>query len=429
MYRTFKFNFELSLINKLRNVIISNNEFITKVEKEISNNNKNKIKIYIWDVICSSMDRIQDTLLHLNTLEIGHCKNRTAFDFIEFINCMSVVIDCIKKIDCFFNNNTRTTADLINSKNVFEQSKGDDIRYFEYIRSICSVHPANTNRHNLFQNGDIYQTSPYIRWTNGITPYLYDETYDLKITVYSSKLNFSSNCINLKVDDFVKYLSNWIEYINNIINNVLEFKNSRILELKKETIKDINDFNSITHYLDYLKVKFCERFGPFNNYLFDKYKRVFSMSLSNKVNENKFTLYKNAIIYSLSFVRNSIINVSLSGYENSGIIGEDNYFTGSLFVALSYCEYYTNEFNDYEYHLEKLRCLQEDSIYDELSKEHARFLIFNMKPLINKYVYFNNDESDLETLLLIDLTLYFSALNENSIIAMSIPNTRDFKML
>ncbi len=85
-----------------------------------------------------------------------------AFDFINFINNAAVVLDCIRILADIFG----VDLSVENSRTVIfnktgEDKKGTDKSYFEFIRSICAVHPAETNRHKRY-HGENIVTCPFL---------------------------------------------------------------------------------------------------------------------------------------------------------------------------------------------------------------------------------------------------------------------------
>ena len=90
----FHFNFNIELASKLRAAI--NDRQNISLEKEHTDK-EIKGSYYAWDRMCAIMDRLEDTLNHINQLELDpNKKSRSAYDFYEFINSAYIVIICIK---------------------------------------------------------------------------------------------------------------------------------------------------------------------------------------------------------------------------------------------------------------------------------------------------------------------------------------------
>ena len=120
-----------------------------------------------WNRICALMDRIQDTAEHINNIELHNEKaNRSAFSFLDLMNYGSVLKDCIYEIARIYEINMEPYKQ---SSSVFHMTgndgQGTDKMYFEYLRSLCSVHPFDTgnNNHRRYQEND-FECRPYVAW-------------------------------------------------------------------------------------------------------------------------------------------------------------------------------------------------------------------------------------------------------------------------
>ena len=90
----FKINIDTSVLERLRDKIN---------EQQNISYNKEYGKYRAWDKICAIMDRLDDTVDYLNKLELNTGKyNRSAFDFYDFMNNASVIIDCITQLAKIF---------------------------------------------------------------------------------------------------------------------------------------------------------------------------------------------------------------------------------------------------------------------------------------------------------------------------------------
>lgn len=123
-------------INEYQNYSINKNHSINNAKTERG-----------WDKICAIMDRLDDTTLYLNSLDL---KKGTGplpvfdYDFTE----------------------------IDKESNIFNQKgnagSGSDKKYFEYLRSLCSIHPIETSRHKIFQDDFTkIECSPFVRWNDG----------------------------------------------------------------------------------------------------------------------------------------------------------------------------------------------------------------------------------------------------------------------
>lgn len=159
----FQININTDVLIRLRNQI--NEEYYISYRKEFYDKNNKKHRA--WDKICAIMDRLDDTVDYLNKLKLNTGKyRRSAFDFFEFMNQASVVMDCITHLAKIFEvpyEEVETSTEIFNE--LGKEGKGTDKKYFEYLRSLCSVHPMETSRHKIYQENS-FECSPYVVWND-----------------------------------------------------------------------------------------------------------------------------------------------------------------------------------------------------------------------------------------------------------------------
>lgn len=426
---TYRFNFNLQYARDLRDAVNDRQkQSIDNVHEE----KQTKGPYCAWDRTCAAMDRLEDTLYYLNSVELGkETNNRSAFDFYDFINNAYIVIDCIKTIGRIFRVDNTLIEKIETSTSVFGDRLGDkctDARYFEYIRSLCSVHPLCTNHQKEFLNGSKFHCCPFVSWDTSLT--WYDgQNADLVAFIYPSEKGKDTIIHGLYVSQFEQYLTKWIEFIPKIIEAKDYYADVVYEQLRKEPVNNLSDFeNNVPAYLTYLKGEYLRRFDYGSDYLFDECRSFFTITLSDPRNNIFLEKYQNAIQYSLTFLKNELQNMSYEGYENNGIRYPEAWIETTLFDALSTISPYDGSFAQYSYNLEKLYYLSTDDIYSEYDKMYARRLLEEPKDLINKYVYFTNTEPDEERIVLVHLALYLDALAQKCLLNKNIPNTLEFRM-
>lgn len=384
-----------------------------------------------WNRTCAAMDRLEDTLYYLNTLELGKNKDsRSAFDFYDFINNAYIVIDCIKTIGKIFKVDNSLIENIETSTDVFGtrlSEESTDQKYFEYIRALCSVHPLCTNHQKEFLNGNQFHCCPFVTWERSLT--WYDgEDADLAAFIYPSGKG-QTIFHGLYVSQFEQYLTKWIDFIPKIIEAKNTYTDKEYEKLRQELVKELSDFdNDVVQYLTYLKGEYCKRFDYGSDYLFDDYINFFTVELSDPDNNTALEKYKNAVIYSLGFLRNELQNMSFEGFENTGIKFPESWLETTLFDSLDNISTYDSSFSAYSYNLSKIYYLSTDYSYSGYDKMYARRLLEKPKELINQYVHFTNTEPDQERLVLVRLALYLDALTRKSLLNKNIPNTLDYRM-
>lgn len=190
--KTFCFHFNIEYADKLRNAVNDRKKQSIAVEHTVIVKRSITKKYFAWDRICAIMDRLEDTLVYLNQMELGKIgERRTAFDFCDFINNCFVVIDCIKTVGSIFGLEEGIINDIEKSNSVFgvdRSSTSTDRRFFEYIRSLCSVHPLCTSHQEEFLNGCTFHCCPFVVWNNGFGG-VRGSGADLIAWVYTSERN------------------------------------------------------------------------------------------------------------------------------------------------------------------------------------------------------------------------------------------------
>ena len=413
--KVFKIELNTEILRKLRNKI---NE-----QKNISYN-KMYGKYRAWDKICAIMNRLDDTVEYLNTIELNTGKyKRSAFDFFDFMNNASVVIDCVKELSKIFE---VSDSEIKNSTNIFNKvgsdGNGTDEKYFEYLRSLCSVHPVETSRHKSYQDND-FECSPYVLWNNSLR--LFNDDCDIYAVVYTSKDNESFKRVGIYIEQVFKYVEIRVNFIEKIIDYIDTYQKDMILKLKKQHIKNDNEFNSYIEYLTNLDEEAKDRYGDGHWYSFEYVIKLLQLKLSDSENENKMKLYINALKYAIKFEHNALQNMSNIGYENSGLKYSKENIETSLYIELYSPSSGSKEERRYGYNIEKIQYLSYDS--GDSNKDWAYVQLNEAREFFEKYVSFKNVKSYFEYYALVNLALYLDCLENDCIINKNIPNDLKYR--
>lgn len=422
----FQIKINTQVLKELRRKI--NDEQSISYNKEyyhIVDRKKGKHKVFrAWDKICAVMDRLDDTVDYLNEIKLNTGKyRRSAFDFYDFMNNASVVIDCIKELVDIFEVDD---SDIKTSNNIFNQygsdNKGTDERYFEYLRSLCSVNPIETSRHKRYQDNE-FECSPYVMWNDG-TVWCNDDS-DLHAVVYTSKDEQFNKRIKIYILQIFEYIKTRVNFIENIIEAIESYHNKVILEFKSSHIKSIDEFGNYIDYLENLDNVAEERFGSEYWSKFDYIINLLKLRLSNSKNKNKVKLYINALIYSVDFEYNALQNMSYVGFENNGIINaKDNYET-SLLSELYSLNSKSDIQRKYSYNFEKIEYLNYDS--GDSNKSWAYVNLKKVSSFLERYVSFEGATGDFEHYALVQVALYLHCLENKCIVNESIPNDLKYR--
>lgn len=416
--RTNQFNIilDLSILEKLRNKI--NEQYNISYSKQYG-------KHRAWDKICSIMDRLDDTVAYLNEIKLNTGKyRRSAFDFYDFMNNAAVVVDCIKELAKIFD----VPDDKIkNSIDIFKQlgsdGKGTDEKYFQYLRSLCSVHPIETSRHKRYQAND-FECSPYVTWNDGRI--WFNDDCDLYAVVYTNKDQDSIKRVQIYISQIFEYVTTRLEFVLEITDAIEKYYRDSISTFRNRPIKKEHEFNDYTEYLENLEKELIERYGSESFYTFNRIIDLFKLKLSNSENQDKMNLYLNALKYVIKFEHSSLQNMTYAGFENNGLLYPKMNTETSLFNELYSPDSNSDEVRFYGYQLQKINYLSYDS--EESNKEWAYTQLEEIKPFLERYVSFKNVHSDFEYYALVQLALYLDCLKHKCLINKNIPNDLKYRI-
>ena len=386
--------------------------------------NKKYGKHRAGDKICAIMDRLDDTVSFLNGLELNTGKyKRSAFDFYDFMNNASVVLDCIKELMKIF----KVPDDTIKkSTGIFNQlgsdGKGTDEKYFEYLRSLCSVHPVETSRHIRYQAND-FECSPYVVW-NDRTIWSNDDC-DIYAVVYTSKDGDNNKRVQMYIPQIFDFVKTRLDFIAEIINAIDRYQKQVISDFMNRPIKKEEEFNNYIDYLRNLNKEQKDRYGIEISDSFDYTIRLFQLNLSNPHNQRKMNLYLNALKYAIEFEHNSMQNMSYIGFENNGLFYTEIDSETSLYIKLNSPNSDSNEIIRYAYNLEKIGYLSYDA--GSNNKKWAYEKLDEASIFLGKYVVFRGAKSDYENYALVQLALYLECLENKCSINKNIPNDLKYR--
>lgn len=429
MTELFRFQFNTEYARELRNAVNDRQkqslDNVHKESKGISG------AYHAWNRTCAAMDRLEDTLDYLNHMELGKNKHsRSAFDFYDFINNAYIVIDCIKTIGKIFRVDSALIREIEDSTSIFEHGLteyGTDKMYFEYIRSLCSVHPLCTNRQKEFLNGSKFHCCPFVSWNSNF--FVHSDGADLVAIIYPAEYGQTTIHLSLRISQFEQYITKWVDFIPKIIEAKNAYADGEYERLRREHVKNLSEFdNEIIKWIMYLKREYCKRLDYGNDGVLDDFAVFFTIKLSDSRNNVALEKYQNAVLYALGFLRNELQNMSDDGYDNSGILYPEDWLETTLLNELGTIFPDSGVFVKHRYALEKIFCLRAGSDYSEYDKIYARNLLEVPKDLINQYVHFTNTEPDKEKVVLVQLALYLDALTRKCLLNKNIPNTLEYRI-
>ncbi|WP_196369960.1 hypothetical protein [Acholeplasma laidlawii] len=237
-----------------------------------------------WNLICSFMDRIDDSLNALITKDYLSDTIGTTDDLILFLIHTDIIVEAIKKLY----SRLGLTYPLKEDNSIFNQigkGRGTDDRFFRHIRALSFAHSVETaNPSPYVQEGEI-QYSPFI--INGATL----NSDKVIIRVYTS-LSDEYDSLRIPKRQFINYIDEILYVLNYQSDN--EKNDNAVQTLKTYIMDNLNDFISLYQSMD---------------------ESYYSYSFMNALSFNWNTDYQSAH-YALEKIRS---------YLNEEIYGPNNY--------------------------------------------------------------------------------------------------------
>lgn len=347
-----------------------------------------------WNILCACMDRITDIVDYLNKKELGDSEYRSnAFDFIDFIGEAAVLIDSVyylgrivvnKKFDVridipheeFFK-----SKKVVNESNLNKSTEYYDKRYFEYIRSICAMHPTLTNRHKDFQTCDYGEVSPFILWSK-ITHSLRDDGAELHIHIYDNGEVQRMNALPIYLQEVFGYIS-WIYSTLDYLSSKLKEKyDKKISSFKTSKLPSLNE---CVDYKDYLSRLYFESEKRFSNtgYLFETAGYVSGLKMTRTTNAPKYKHFEIKLKKAVEDARNK-----LQAMDSDSINSEELPLERLLYPEVDEKRIFAGSYYFYS------KTMDFVSKYGDI--ERARWATEGLLPFLSKYVDITRD--DCETL-------------------------------
>ncbi len=402
----------------LRNTI---NEDVDFSYKHVKERNKKNPKLYpAWNRICALMDRIQDTAEHINHIQFqDEIENRSAFSFLDFMNHSSVLIDCIYEIARIYEidmSQYEDSCDIFH--NPGKDNGGSDKKYFEYLRSLCSVHPINTDRHKSYQDGD-YECCPFVCWGREI---LGTGEHSVIAVVYTDdESSHKEIVISMReINDYLVYVYSFIDSV--IIPGIEAFKERCREEFRKQTILPVESFTDYVAYLENLKEEARKRYSDDSDYYIDSVLRFFSVRFKEKKNRIGLAKLQNAIKLAVHFYHVSLQNMSWTGYENTGIKYPAETDSTFLLECLLHMRNTSKKAMLYGYEIGTFH-----ELYNEDNSFYVYAQIENARPFLELYVSLDEAKTRIETYILTQIALYADALRNRNLINQNIPNDLKYR--
>lgn len=412
----------LIIIERVYDAINYKSNLTMLINKDINKTNKG----YKFRCICAIMDRMSDTVKYLEDIKLApDCKKRHAFDFCDFINNAYVLVDCIDILSEIFDYDLveeNSRCDIF--KKVRDEYGGKDCTYFKHLRSICSVHPANTSFYKKYFKGT-FACSPFVEWRceTGDPNQLYVWIYENEL---ENKNKFSIRDEGINIYEIFEYINYKYSILYKLPLYIKKKQKDLLNELKNKEIKKKNKFNNYVGYLENLKKEEEERFSDDGFSGLEFAIKYFKLNLSSASNKKLYKKYAEALKYAIKFKYNELQNMSCEGFKNCGIKDNDSSIAETtLLYELIHLHNLGEIKSKYSVEIQKtLEGLEPTNPnYPYNLREHFE----NSKPFFEKYVSFENVVDNFEFIALIRMALYQDCLENDCVVNRNIPNDLKYR--
>lgn len=348
-----------------------------------------------WDCICVCEHRIRDTVAYLNDQVLGKMEHGSAFDFINFINNAATVLDCVDMLAAIIGVDlTQEDARTAAFSQLGANGKGTDKKYFQFIRSLCAVHPAETSHFRGIYHDSALVTCPYLVWVRGT---FREMTWDcdLHAKAFINEANSWGEDVFIHMDQIFAYIKYRYSLLNKIGCSLESYQRNVIETLRGTCVPGRGANETEQDFIERIKGIEEERLGSGNAYLYDFAKKAISFAPSNPRNTEAAKRYANAWRFALDCRLTALRDMSFDDLKvNDG---------ADLIDQLIDCRCQCKDLDNFSYNLEKLVYLNGNYGPDDAAWGRAKLL--EMNELLGSRVLFGG-ASDDELYLLSRIALY-----------------------
>lgn len=366
-----KIHLDLQLNKKLREKINEINNFSVDKTSDFQfplDKKGVKRESNAFNCICAALDRIDDLVEHCNSLDLTQSQEGT-FALCDLFHYGQTLIDCITIIGNVYGIKYDSTNDVSSFHQKGTSGKGNDEKYFKYLRSLCSVHPLETNLHKEYQ-GDQPEWCPYINIAESIASRLLScqdkalSKADFIARVYRNDMEFSKH-IPIRIKQIFHYINKRYNFIYKIINAIDAYNNKQIETLKSTHIVLPSECATYDDYLKNLEQEIYIRVGRWE-YQARTWRAIFKTHYDDELNEAALTKYKSELQKGIAKVHSKL--------QAMDFLDED-------FVCDAIEDSNIESLRDYHYEMEKMVYLFPSYAIED--KEHEDFSFINEPPTID----------------------------------------------
>lgn len=301
--------------------------------------NGKDVKQSAFNAVCAVLDRIDSLVVHCCSLEINSSTSGI-FAFYDLLNYGQTLIDCIELIAQIYDYKGNVGTSCSHFKNSGNNNQGTDEKYFKYLRSLCTVHPVETNHHKEYQ-GDQPEWCPYIGPVNAITAWtlpIQCRTADFVAIIYRNDMTLQKY-LPIYVNQVFSYIESRYNEIKDIIKAIDNYNQDYISKLKSNNLTLPSLFPSYDEYLFHLDKEIKVRYASCCS-IAKRWAAIFRTNFSNNIQQEALEQYKAALKEHIAYVHNALQTMSCTDVSNFDI---------DFSSAHS-----SSQFNKFHYHLSKL---------------------------------------------------------------------------
>lgn len=325
-------NLDPKLNKQLRDTLIKQHSFMYERKAEFKVPGKKIVKeeIRAFNCICACLDRIDGLVVHCNNI----AKNiEDMYGLCDILNYGQTLIDCISMITKIYGIPYKSKGDISCFNENGLDGKGDDEKFFKYIRSLCSVHPIETSYHPSYQ-GEQPEWCPWISkaetqrciWACENDCFEKLKEADFVAIVYRNDQEYNKH-VYISLKQVFEYLRKRYSYIETIIDEIKKQDEEKICELRNKHMilpEECKDYDS---YLNELKKAIEERCGDNSSWRINKWKTILNSHFKDYNFEKILELYKAELKNGIEKVHISLQHMELDYYFEKEVV---NYITSFM---------------------------------------------------------------------------------------------------
>lgn len=353
-------NLDPSLNQQLRDILNKRHNFMyeKKAKFEIPGKRREMGELDAFNCICACLDRIDSLVEHCNDI----AKNiEDIYGLCDILSYGQTFIDCISMIAKIYGVTYKSRGDIscFNEKGL--DGKGNDEKFFKYIRSLCSVHPVETSYHPSYQGGQP-EWCPWISKVESQREIWFFDKYcseklreaDFVAIVYRNDLKYNKH-VYISLKQVFEYLRKRYSYIETIIDEVKKQDEEKISELRNKHMLLPEECKDYDVYLNELKKAIEERCGNSSSWRINEWKTIFSSHFKDHNVEDVLGLYKVELKKGIEKIHISLQNMELDYYfEKEAVDYIMSFIPSEYTYSLSKLHYLEPIWEDEEFSCEKV---------------------------------------------------------------------------